>query len=86
MRKKVKSEIINNTEPKKRTEKKPTKKTSSDQRWDKVIGVKGKIIRIRQDEYEKFVEIGELVSKGKAARLGVGVDDDYLYHYFELIK
>jgi lipid II:glycine glycyltransferase (peptidoglycan interpeptide bridge formation enzyme) len=93
-RKKVKTQVIKESVPKKRPTKQPEEKKkqiikSADNkptRWDKVKGVNGKIIRIKQGDQENHVEIGKLVGKGKARHMYVGVDGDYLYHYYEIFK
>ncbi len=92
-RKKVKTETIKDSGPKKRPTKQPEKKRQvirpSDgkpSRWDKVKGVDGKIVRYTADQKEKMIEMGQLIQKGKARRMCVGVDGDKMYHYFEIFK
>jgi hypothetical protein len=84
-RKKVTSEKIKETSPKKRPPKpKPEKETPT--RWDKITGINGKIVRHKMGDQEKATEMGGLISKGKARRLYVGVDGNNTYFYYEITK
>lgn len=93
-RKKVKPKTINSGSPKKRkTEttndnKKEVIKTIDNKptRWDKVGGVNGKIIRVEHSDRNGHFEMGNLISKGMAREMYVGIDDDKLYHYYEIFK
>jgi len=88
VRKKVETDEIKSTTPKKRVAKKsPIKKTNKNTpvRWDKIEGVSGKIVRHSLDEKDKSKEIAELVSKKKAKRLYCAVDGDQFYIYYELL-
>lgn len=91
-RKKVQTETISETGPKKRPTKQPEKRQvikpadNKPSRWDKVKGVDGKIVRYTADEKEKMIEMGNMIGKGKARRMCVGVDGDKMYHYFEIFK
>jgi hypothetical protein len=87
-RKKVETEKISDTTPKKRVRKTTTKKTTKKEpnvRWDKIEGVSGKIVRHSLDEKDKSKEIAELVSKKKAKRLYYAIDGDQFYFYYELL-
>lgn len=88
VRKKVETDEIKSTTPKKRVDKKsPIKKTNKNTpvRWDKIEGVSGKIVRHSLDEKDKSKEIAELVSKKKAKKLYYAIDGDLEYFYYELL-
>lgn len=91
-RKKVQTEVIEDTAPKKRPTTQPVKKSpikpadDKPSRWDKIEGVKGKVVRHKMEDQEKSVEMGRLISQGKAKRLYVGVDGNFTYFYFEIFK
>jgi len=88
VRKKVETDEIKSTTPKKRVAKKsPIKKTNKNTpvRWDKIEGVSGKIVRHSLDEKDKSKEIAELVSKKKAKKLYYAIDGDLEYFYYELL-
>ena len=87
-RKKVETEKIDETTPKKRVAKKsPIKKTNKNTpvRWDKIQGVTGKVVRHSLDDNEKSIEMSALVSKKKAKRLYYAIDGDLQYFYYELL-
>ncbi len=87
-RKKVKSQTIKETTPKKRSDSNEKKKSITSLpnnykvRWDKIKGVKGKIVRYRDDESDKRKE--ELHKKNYR-HLYVGIDGNHLYFYYELL-
>jgi hypothetical protein len=86
-RKKVITETIQKTTPKKREEVKEKKSAitygSNDTKvkWDKIKGVGGKIVRYKQSEELKRRE--ELTNK-KYRQLYVGIDGNELYFYYEV--
>ena len=88
-RKKVKSETIQKTTPKKREEVKEKKSpityipNDTKIKWDKVKGVNGKIVRIKMGDIEKRKE---LLDKKNYRQLSVGVDGNDLYFYYEIIE
>ena len=87
-RKKVETEKISDTTPKKRVRKTTTKKTTKKEpnvRWDKIQGVTGKVVRHSLDDNEKSIEMSALVSKKKAKRLYYAIDGDLEYYYYELL-
>ncbi len=87
-RKKVETEKISDTTPKKRVRKTTTKKTTKKEpnvRWDKIEGVSGKIVRHSLDEKDKSKEMYEMVTKKKAKRLYCAIDGDVYYFYYELL-
>jgi hypothetical protein len=87
-RKKVKSETIQKTTPKKREEVKEKKSpityisNGTKIKWDKVKGVNGKIVRVKMGDVEKRKE---LLDKKNYRQLSVGVDGNDLYFYYEII-
>ena len=87
-RKKVKSEIIQKTTPKKREDVKEKKSpityipNDTKIKWDKVKGVNGKIVRVKMGDVEKRKE---LLDKKNYRQLYVGVDGNDLYFYYEII-
>lgn len=87
-RKKVKTETIKETTPKKRSDSNEKKSpitplpNNYKARWDKIKGVKGKIVRYRDDESDKRKE--ELHKKNYR-QLYVGIDGNHLYFYYELL-
>jgi len=87
-RKKVKSETIQKTTPKKREEVKEKKSpityipNDTKIKWDKVKGVNGKIVRFKMGDVEKRKE---LLDKKNYRQLSVGVDGNDLYFYYEII-
>lgn len=87
-RKKVKSETIQKTTPKKREEVKEKKSpityipNDTKIKWDKVKGVNGKIVRVKMGDVEKRKE---LLDKKNYRQLYVGVDGNDLYFYYEII-
>ena len=85
MRKKVETDEVTKTTPKKRVKKTTTKKEPTI-RWDKIEGVKGKIVRHTMEDGVKSKEMSELVAKNKANRLYCAVDGDDFYFYYELLK
>jgi len=87
-RKKVETEKIDETTPKKRVRKTTIKKTTKKEpnvRWDKIEGVTGKVVRHSLDDNEKSIEMSALVSKKKAKRLYYAIDGDLEYFYYELL-
>jgi len=88
-RKKVKSETIQKTTPKKREEVKEKKSpityipNDTKIKWDKVKGVNGKIVRVKMGDVEKRKE---LLDKKNYRQLSVGVDGNDLYFYYEIIE
>jgi len=88
-RKKVKSETIQKTTPKKREEVKEKKSpityipNDTKIKWDKVKGVNGKIVRFKMGDVEKRKE---LLDKKNYRQLSVGVDGNDLYFYYEIIE
>ena len=88
-RKKVETEKIDETTPKKRVRKTTTKKTTKKEpnvRWDKIQGVTGKVVRHSLDDNEKSIEMSALISKKKAKRLYCAADGEQFYFYFELLN
>jgi len=87
-RKKVKSETIQKTTPKKREEVKEKKSpityipNDTKIKWDKVKGINGKIVRFKIGDVEKRKE---LLDKKNYRQLFVGVDGNDLYFYYEII-
>jgi len=87
-RKKVKSDTIQKTTPKKREEVKEKKSpityipNDTKIKWDKVKGVNGKIVRVKMGDVEKRKE---LLDKKNYRQLSVGVDGNDLYFYYEII-
>jgi hypothetical protein len=87
-RKKVKTETIKETTPKKRSDSNEKKSPITSLpnnykiRWDKIKGVEGKIVRYRDDESDKRKE--ELHKKNYR-QLYVGIDGNHLYFYYELL-
>ena len=87
-RKKVQSQTTKKSLPKKRTEeiKKSTvistMSNETKSRWDKVVGVKGKIVRFKESDCEKRKE---LLTKQNHRLLYVGVDGNDLYFYYEIL-
>tara|TARA_Y100000385_G_scaffold127168_1_gene132310 strand:+ start:829 stop:1098 length:270 start_codon:yes stop_codon:yes gene_type:complete len=87
-RKKVESEKIDETTPKKRVRKTATTKITKKEpnvRWDKIEGVFGKVVRHSLDDNEKSIEMSNLVSKKKVKRLYSAIDGDQFYFYYELL-
>lgn len=84
MRRKVEAEKTTQTTPKKRVRK--TTKKEPNVRWDKIEGVKGKIVRHTMEDEVKSKEMSELVAKNKANRLYCAADGDDFYFYYELLK
>jgi len=84
MRKKVETVKVTKTTPKKR-DRKTTKKEPTI-RWDKIEGVKGKIVRHTMEDGVTSKEMSELVAKNKAKRLYCAADGDDFYFYYELLK
>ena len=88
-RKKVKSETIQKTTPKKREEVKEKKSpityipNDTKIKWDKVKGINGKIVRFKMGDVEKRKE---LLDKKNYRQLSVGVDGNDLYFYYEIIE
>lgn len=87
-RKKVKSETIQKTTPKKREEVKEKKSpityipNDTKIKWDKVKGINGKIVRVKMGDVEKRKE---LLDKKNYRQLSVGIDGNDLYFYYEII-
>ena len=87
-RKKVISETIEESTPKKRSEvvekKSPITYIPNDSKikWDKVKGVNGKIVRVKMGDVEKRKE---LLDKKNYRQLSVGLDGNDLYFYYEII-
>lgn len=87
-RKKVKSDTIQKTTPKKREEVKEKKSpityipNDTKIKWDKVKGINGKIVRVKMGDVEKRKE---LLDKKNCRQLSVGVDGNDLYFYYEII-
>ena len=87
-RKKVKSQTVKETAPKKRgevTEKKGPISTLPKNykfKWDKVKGVDGKIVRFKIGDGE---ERTKFLNKKNYRQMYVGVDGDHLYYYYEII-
>lgn len=84
MRKKVETDKVTKTIPKKRVRKTTKKETTI--RWDKIEGVKGKIVRHTMEDTTKSKEMSELVANNKAKRLYCAADGDDFYFYYELLK
>lgn len=84
MRKKVETDKVTKTIPKKRVRKTTKKETTI--RWDKIEGVKGKIVRHTMEDSVKSKEMSELVANNKAKRLYCAADGDDFYFYYELLK
>lgn len=88
-RKKVKSQTVKETAPKKRgevTEKKGPISTLPKNykfKWDKVKGVNGKIVRFKEGDDEERLEF---LNKKNYRQMYVGVDGDHLYYYYEIIE
>jgi len=88
-RKKVKTETIQKTTPKKREEVKEKKSpityipNDTKIKWDKVKGINGKIVRVKMGDVEKRKE---LLDKKNYRQLSVGVDGNDLYFYYEIIE
>lgn len=88
-RKKVKSDTIQKTTPKKREEVKEKKSpityipNDTKIKWDKVKGVNGKIVRFKMGDVEKRKE---LLDKKNYRQLSVGVDGNDLYFYYEIME
>tara|TARA_R110001599_G_scaffold28413_6_gene98291 strand:+ start:5052 stop:5309 length:258 start_codon:yes stop_codon:yes gene_type:complete len=85
MRKKVETGEVTKTTPKKRVKKTTTKKEPTI-RWDKIEGVKGKIVRHTMEDSVTSKEMSELVANNKAKRLYCATDGDDFYFYYELLK
>ena len=85
MRKKVETVEVTKTTPKKRVKKTTTKKEPTI-RWDKIEGVKGKIVRHTMEDSVTSKEMSELVANNKAKRLYCAADGDDFYFYYELLK
>ena len=87
-RKKVKSDTIQKTTPKKREEVKEKKSpityipNDTKIKWDKVKGINGKIVRVKMGDVEKRKE---LFDKKNCRQLSVGDDGNDLYFYYEII-
>ena len=87
-RKKVKSESIEETTPKKREEVKEKKSpityvpNDSKIRWDKIKGINGEIVRFKVEDSEITKE---RLDKKKHTQLYVGIDGNDLYFYYEII-
>lgn len=87
-RKKVQSQKIKETTPKKRSEVKEKKSpfitlpNNYKMKWDKVKGVNGKIVRFKMGDGE---ERKEFLNKKNYRQLYVGVDGNDLYFYYEII-
>jgi len=87
-RKKVQSQTIKETTPKKRSEVKEKKSpfktlpNNYKSRWDKIKGVEGKIVRFKVGDSE---ERKEFLNKKNYRQLYVGVDGDDLYFYYEIL-
>lgn len=87
-RKKVKSESIEETTPKKRVEVKEKKSpityvpNDSKIRWDKIKGINGEIVRFKMEDSEITKE---RLDKKKHTQLYVGIDGNDLYFYYEII-
>jgi len=87
-RKKVKSQTVKETAPKKRDEviekKGPitTLPKNYKFKWDKVKGVKGKIVRFKIGDSEERTKI---LNKKNYRQMYVGVDGNDLYFYYEII-
>jgi len=84
MRKKVETGEVTKTIPKKRVRKTTKKETTI--RWDKIEGVKGKIVRHTMEDSVTSKEMSELVANNKAKRLYCAADGDDFYFYYELLK
>ena len=84
MRKKVETDKVTKTIPKKRVRKTTKKETTI--RWDKIEGVKGKIVRHTMEDTTKSKEMSILVANNKAKRLYCAADGDDFYFYYELLK
>lgn len=84
MRKKVETDKVTKTIPKKRVRKTTKKETTI--RWDKIEGVKGKIVRHTMEDSVTSKEMSELVANNKAKRLYCAADGDDFYFYYELLK
>ena len=87
-RKKVKTQTIKVTTPKKRsgvTEKKGAITTLPNNykfKWDKVKGVNGKIVRFKEGDHKERLEF---LNKKNYRQMYVGVDGNDLYFYYEII-
>ena len=84
MRKKVETDKVTKTIPKKRVRKTTKKETTI--RWDKIEGVKGKIVRHTMEDTTKSKEMSILVANNKAKKLYCAADGDDFYFYYELLK
>ena len=84
MRKKVETDNVTKKTPKKRV-KKTTSKKETTIRWDKIEGVKGKIVRHSMEDSIKSKEMSELVANNKAKRLYCAADGDDFYFYYEYV-
>ncbi len=85
MRKKVETDKVTKKTPKKRVKKTTTKKETTI-RWDKIEGVKGKIVRHTMEDTTKSKEMSILVANSKAKKLYCAADGDDFYFYYELLK
>jgi|TARA_R110000803_G_scaffold73447_3_gene137300 hypothetical protein len=93
VRNKVTTETLKSDKPKKRKNTPLSGKVgevSSDDskptKWDKIKGINGKIVRHKIEEQEKNIEMGQLISKGKAIKLYSGVDGKFTYLYYEIVS
>ena len=88
-RKKVKSQTVKETAPKKRGEviekKGPISTLPKNYKfkWDKVKGVDGKIVRFKEGDGE---ERTKFLNKKNYRQMYVGVDGNDLYFYYEIIE
>jgi hypothetical protein len=88
-RKKVETEKISESTPKNRVIKTATTKITKKEpnvRWDKIIGVEGKIVRCTIGDETKLKEFSDLMLKKKAKRLYCAADGEQFYFYFELLN
>jgi hypothetical protein len=87
-RKKVKTETIKETTPKKRSgsddKKSPITSLPNNYkvRWDKIKGTNGTIVRFKEGESEKRMEF---LNKKNYRQIYVGIDGNDLYFYYEII-
>ena len=95
VRKKVTSEVIKVSAPRKRALVTDTEQRKGQvilpwdgktTKWNKVKGVTGQIVRYPMGDREKANEIGQLVQKGKAKSMYSALDGEIMYFYFEIIK
>jgi len=92
VRNKVTTETLKSDKPKKRTNTPLNSRggLSLDDvrlsKWDKIKGINGKIVRHKIEEQEKNIEMGQLISKGKAIKLYSGVDGKFTYLYYEIVS